>query len=70
MSNTYTVYEYWPETTDLLHGPMYYKIGVTCVYDDHVFYTLVLWHDNLIHLFHNTTDNKFTSALSINAPMH
>ena len=23
-----------------LHGPMHYKIGVTCVYNGHVFYTL------------------------------
>ena len=24
-----------------LHGPMYYKIGVTCVYNGNVFYTLL-----------------------------
>jgi len=24
-----------------LHGPMHYKIGVTCVYNGHVFYTLL-----------------------------
>jgi len=24
-----------------LHGPMRYKIGVTCVYNGHVFYTLL-----------------------------
>ena len=24
-----------------LHGPMYYKVGVTCVYNGHLFYTLV-----------------------------
>jgi len=23
------------------HGPMHYKIGVTCVYIGHVFYTLL-----------------------------
>ena len=23
------------------HGPMYYTIGVTCVYNEHVFYTLL-----------------------------
>ena len=23
------------------HGPMHYKIGVTCVYNEHVFYTLL-----------------------------
>jgi len=23
-----------------LHGPMHYNIGVTCVYNGHVFYTL------------------------------
>ena len=24
-----------------LHGPMHYKIGVICVYNGHVFYTLL-----------------------------
>ena len=24
-----------------LHGPMHYKIGVTCVYSGHMFYTLL-----------------------------
>jgi len=24
-----------------LHGPMYYKLGVTCVYNGHVFHTLL-----------------------------
>jgi len=24
-----------------LHGPMHYKIGVTCVYNGHVLYTLM-----------------------------
>jgi len=24
-----------------LHGPMHYKIGVTCLYNGHVFYTLL-----------------------------
>jgi len=24
-----------------LHGPMHYHIGVTCVYNGHVFYTLL-----------------------------
>jgi len=24
-----------------LHGPVHYKIGVTCVYNGHVFYTLL-----------------------------
>jgi len=28
--------------TNKLHGPMHYKIGVTCVYNGHVFYTLLL----------------------------
>jgi len=27
--------------TNKLHGPMHYKIGVTCVYNGHVFYTLL-----------------------------
>ena len=38
-----------------LHGPMHYKIGVTCVYNGHLFYTLLKKKDNLIHLFHNST---------------
>jgi len=25
-----------------LHGPMYFKIGVTCVYNGHKLYTLLL----------------------------
>jgi len=24
-----------------LHGPMHYKLGVTCVYNGHVFFTLL-----------------------------
>jgi len=24
-----------------LHGPMHYKISVSCVYNEHVFYTLL-----------------------------
>ena len=28
--------------TNKLHAPMHYKIGVTCIYNEHVFYTL-LW---------------------------
>jgi len=24
-----------------IHGPMQYKVGVTCVYNGHVFYTLM-----------------------------
>ena len=24
------------------HGPMHYKIGVTCVFNGHMFYTLLL----------------------------
>ena len=35
-----------------LHGPMHYKIGVTCVYNGH----FVVKHDTVIHLFHNSTD--------------
>ena len=38
-----------------LHEPMYYKIGVTCVYNGHVFYTLLLQYNNFIHLFQNLT---------------
>ena len=28
-----------------LHGPLYYKIGVTCVYNGNVFYTLCLCNE-------------------------
>ena len=38
-----------------LHGLMHYNIGDTCVYNGHVFYTLMLKHDSLIHLFQNST---------------
>ena len=31
-----------------LHGPMHYKIGVTCVYNGHVVCTLLQYHDSLI----------------------
>ena len=27
---------------NILHGSMHYKIGVTCVYNGHVIYTLVI----------------------------
>jgi len=37
-----------------LHGPLHHKIGVTCVDNGHVFYTLLLYHDYIIHLFHNS----------------
>jgi len=33
---------------------MYYKIGVTCVYNGHVFYTMLLQHGNLIDLQKST----------------
>jgi len=29
------------EIIDQLHGPMHYKIGVTCVYNGDVFFTLL-----------------------------
>ena len=33
---------------------MHYKICFTCIYNWHLFYTLLLLHGNLIHLFHNS----------------
>jgi len=33
---------------------MYYKIGVACVYNGHVFYTMLLQHGNLIDLQKST----------------
>ena len=33
----------------ILHGPIYYKIGVTCVYNGHVIYNLMYYHDSLLH---------------------
>ena len=39
-----------------LHAlPMHYKIGITCVYNGHVFYT---------HLFHNSTVRVMNSLVS------
>jgi len=36
---------------------MHYKKGVTCVYNGHMLsYTLLYYQDNLINLFHNSTD--------------
>ena len=48
-----------------VHGPMYYKISVTCVYNGHVFYTLFYQHDNLIHLFHNWAVRVMNSRVSM-----
>ena len=39
--STCIVYEDWPELGNKLYEPMHYKIGVTCVYHGHVFYTLL-----------------------------
>jgi len=41
-----SVVQTWNENIDQirqnkLHGPMHYKIGVTCEYNGHVFYTLL-----------------------------
>jgi len=46
-----------------LHVPMHYKIGVTCVYIGHAFYTLLKLHDSLIHLFHNSTVRVMNSRV-------
>ena len=41
-TNILLVYENIDQTLlNKLHGPMYYKIGVTRVYNGHVFYTLL-----------------------------
>ena len=40
------------------HGPMHYKVGVTCVYNGHVL------HDILIHLFHNSIVCGMNSRVS------
>ena len=54
-TNHRTVYELWPETRNKLHGPMHCKIGVTCVFNGHVFNNLLeKKHNNLIHLFQNS----------------
>ena len=47
------------------HRPMHYKIGVTCVYNEHVFYTLLYQHDSLIHLFHNSIICVMNSRMSM-----
>jgi len=39
---TLLLYENIDQTLpNTLHGPMHYKLGVTCVYNEHVFYTLL-----------------------------
>ena len=43
---------------------MHFKIGVTCVYNGHVFYTLLKYHDTLIHIFHNSTVCVLNSGVS------
>ena len=43
-----------------LHGPMHYKIGVTCVYNEH----FVVKHDTLNHIFHNSTDSVMHPRVS------
>jgi len=47
-----------------IHEPTYCKIGHTCVYNGHVFYTLLSYHDNLIQLFHNSTVRLMNSRVS------
>jgi len=42
-----------------------YKIGVTYVPNGHVFYTLLLLHDNLINLFQNSADRILNSRVSV-----
>ena len=38
----YLLYENIDQTfLEKKHGPMHYKIGVTCVYNEHVFFTLL-----------------------------
>ena len=46
------------------HGPMHYKIGVTCVYNGHVLYAVVKKHDHQIHLFQNSADRVMNSQVS------
>ena len=45
------------------HGPMHYKIGVTCIYHGHVFFTLVITF-GLIHLFYNSSVHVMNSRVS------
>jgi len=48
------------------HEPMHYKIGVTCLYNGHVFYTHVItscWR-SLIQLFHNSSVRVMNSRVS------
>ena len=50
-----------------LHGPMHYKIGVTCVYNWHMFYTLfvITWQSNPPVSQFNCPCNEFTSVWSM-----
>ena len=39
--NMSIVYGHWPELRNKLHGSMHYKIGVTSVFNGHVFCTVL-----------------------------
>ena len=47
---------YWPDTTEENTCTNALQIGVTYVYNGHEIYTLLLIHDNLIHLFQKSAD--------------
>jgi len=42
------------------------KIGATCIYNDHVFCTLLEYYDSLIYLFHNSAVRVMNARVSGN----
>jgi len=40
------------------------KIGATCIYNDHVFCTLLEYNDSLIYLFHNSAVRVMNARMS------
>ena len=51
---------------NILHGPMHYKIGVACLFNGHIFFTLSLRcnNDSLIHLYQSSTGGVMNSQVS------
>jgi len=43
---------------------MHYKIGVTCVFNEHEVYAMLYQHDNIINLFHNSADRVIHAIVS------
>ena len=48
-----------------LYGPMHFKIGVTCVFNGHVFYTIIIQQSIPPIPKFNRPCNEFTSVWSV-----